>query len=326
MVDNVTVGGVSYSTDDITTLNGGAVAAGSAQTQRIKIQFGDDGTARDVSGAFPLPITDADTTAAGTITATDAALGTHGGLGVPLTGTPTANSYVAFPMTGGESGFTLRLSGTFGGGTVWMESSVDSTNGVDGGWTTNLVRQSGVDITFLDASITAAGIFRGVAAGYSYLRVRVTGATAPSIGVAFRASVGPSVTALVAPIPAGWNTFGAIHPASQFTTGTAASNGFVARSATVGTSSAVLQAAPAAGLSLYVTDISVSNSGATLSVVSLLPTAGTAFIDIVAAASGGGGSMNFRTPVKLAAQTGLSVIASAASTSLYCTATGYTAP
>jgi hypothetical protein len=109
------------------------------------------------------------------------------------------------------------------------------------------------------------------------------------------------------------------------TTGTANGNIFVARSATVGTSSAVLQAAPATGLSLYVTDVSVSNSGATLSVVSLLPTAGTAFLDIVAAASGGGGAMNFQTPVKLAAGVGLSVIASAASTSLYCTVTGYTA-
>jgi hypothetical protein len=109
------------------------------------------------------------------------------------------------------------------------------------------------------------------------------------------------------------------------TTGVATGNIFVARSATVGTSAAVLQAAPATGLSLYVTDVSVSNSGASLSVVSLLPTAGTAFLDIVAAASGGGGSMNFRTPVKLAANTGLSVIASVASTSLYCTVTGYTA-
>lgn len=112
---------------------------------------------------------------------------------------------------------------------------------------------------------------------------------------------------------------------SMETTGTAAGNIFVARSATVGTSAAVLQAAPAAGLSLYITDVSVSNSGSTLSTVSLLPTAGTAFIDIVAAASGGGGSMNFQTPVKLAAATGLSVIASAASTTLYCTVTGYTA-
>lgn len=56
MADNVTVGGINYSTDDITTLNGGAIAAGTAQTQRMKVQYGDDGTARDVSDNYPLPI------------------------------------------------------------------------------------------------------------------------------------------------------------------------------------------------------------------------------------------------------------------------------
>lgn len=293
------------------------------KVQRVKVGYGDDGTARDVSGSFPLPIIPPDGTASGTITATDAVLGTHAGAGAVLTGTPTASSYVAYALRGGESGFTFRLSGTFGGGTVWVESSPDSTNGVDGGWTTNLVRQSGIDVTFLDTSITAAGIFRGVAAGYSYIRFRVTGATTPSIAVAFRASAGPSVTAQVASLPPGSNLIGAVNTRAPFTTGTATGNMFAARSATVGTSSAVLQAAPGAGLSLYITDVSVSNSGSTLSVVSLLPTGGTAFVDIVAAASGGGGSMNFQTPVKLAAATGLSVIATAASTTLYCTATGY---
>lgn len=55
MADNVTVGGVSYSTDDVTTLNGATISAGTAQTQRMKNQYGDDGTARDVSDAFPMP-------------------------------------------------------------------------------------------------------------------------------------------------------------------------------------------------------------------------------------------------------------------------------
>lgn len=56
MADNVTVAGVgNISTDDVTTLNGATVAAGTAQTQRFKAQFGDDGTARDVSASFPLP-------------------------------------------------------------------------------------------------------------------------------------------------------------------------------------------------------------------------------------------------------------------------------
>jgi hypothetical protein len=189
------------------------------------------GRVAKVSAIGELSVSDPDSTATGTITATDAVLGVHSGTGAVLTGTPTAGSYVAFPLTGGESGFTLRLSGTFGGGTVWMESSVDSTNGVDGGWVTNLVRQSGADITFLDTSLTAAGVFRGVAAGYAYLRVRATGATAPSVAVAFRASGGPSVTALVASLPPGANTIGNV----RTNTGAAATITVVASSVTSGT-------------------------------------------------------------------------------------------
>lgn len=109
------------------------------------------------------------------------------------------------------------------------------------------------------------------------------------------------------------------------TTGTATGNIFVARAAITTATTSVLQAAPTAGLSLYITDVSVSNSGSALSVVSLLPTAGTPFLDIAAAASGGGGSMNLQTIVKLAAATGLSVTTSAASTTVYVTVTGYTA-
>lgn len=110
------------------------------------------------------------------------------------------------------------------------------------------------------------------------------------------------------------------------TTGTGVGNIFVARNAAVGTSASVIQAAPAAGLSIYITDIHVSNSGSALSVVSLLPTAGTAVIDVVAAATGGGRSVSLQTPIKIAANTGLSVIASVASTALFCTVTGYIAP
>ena len=199
-------------TDHVSTLNGAAITPGptTPKVQRVKVAYGDDGTAQDVSQLFPLPMGRLDNTVAGTISATDAVLGAHNGQGAVLTGTPTAGSYVAFPMKGGESGFTLRLSGTFGGGIVWIESSVDSTDGINGGWTTNLVRQSGVDVTFLDKDVTAPGIFRGVSAGYSYVRVRMTGATTPNVTAAFRASAGSSVTAQVASLPPGSNTIGAV--------------------------------------------------------------------------------------------------------------------
>lgn len=110
------------------------------------------------------------------------------------------------------------------------------------------------------------------------------------------------------------------------TTGVASGNIFSARAAITTATTSVLQAAPATGLSLYITDVSVSNAGATLCTVSLLPSAGASVLDIVAAATGGGGSMNFGTPIKLAAATGLSVTTSAASTTVFVTVTGYTSP
>lgn len=338
MADNVTVGGVNYSTDDVTTLNGGAVAAGSSQTQRIKMQYGDDGVARDVSAAFPLPVIDPDGTITGTITATDVVLGAHAGTGVPLTGTPTPGSYVAYPITGGESGFALRLSGTFGGGTAWLESSVDSTNGVDGAWTTNLMRQSGINTTFLDPDPTAPGIFRGVAAGYSYLRVRVTGATAPNITATYRASSGTAVTALVASLPPGANIIGrvGVDPAPSLTVGTGtgttpATSGQVGRvvraSGNVAqAAAATLIAAPAAGTRIYVTNISCGNEGAALTVARLfagsLPAAAGAVAvvndvwDFPMGANGGGAGMNFppSAPWALPAATALSFAVTAATT------------
>ncbi len=330
--DTLQSGTDTIATDHVTTLNGVAVTqtATSPKVQRTKTTFGDDGTSRDVSAAFPLPVAEQVTPAAtGTITATDAILGVHAGAGVPLTGTPTAGSYVAFPLRGGESGFTLRLSGSFGGGTVWMESSVDSTNGVDGGWTTNLVRQSGVDQTFLDASITTIGIFRGVAAGYAYLRVRVTGATTPSIGVAFRASSSPSVTAQVAPLPPGSNQVGNIGLIHTAATGTASGNINTATLALTAaqTANTLAIAAPAAGLSIYVTDMHGSNSGSTGTLLGFhsgatttptyawyLPPTADGFVT------------NLGTPWKLPAATALNYRMSAASTTVYATLNYYIAP
>ena len=58
MADNTSLnagtGGDVIATDDVTTLNGGASSG--VKVQRVKPSFGDDGTARDVSAAFPLPV------------------------------------------------------------------------------------------------------------------------------------------------------------------------------------------------------------------------------------------------------------------------------
>lgn len=55
MTDNTAQNGAdTIATDDVTTLNGGASSG--VKVQRVKVAFGDDGTSRDVSAAFPLPV------------------------------------------------------------------------------------------------------------------------------------------------------------------------------------------------------------------------------------------------------------------------------
>lgn len=55
MADNATqTGNATIAADDVTTLNGGASSG--VLVQRVKAAFGDDGTARDVSATYPLPV------------------------------------------------------------------------------------------------------------------------------------------------------------------------------------------------------------------------------------------------------------------------------
>lgn len=65
MADNSSQSGAdTIATDDVTTLNG----AGSTgvKVQRVKIGYGDDGSHRDASSAFPLPVVQAQAIPAGT--------------------------------------------------------------------------------------------------------------------------------------------------------------------------------------------------------------------------------------------------------------------
>lgn len=51
-----TAGGDTIATDDLTTLNGGAVSG--IKIQRVKPSFGSDASARDVDDSYPLPVKD----------------------------------------------------------------------------------------------------------------------------------------------------------------------------------------------------------------------------------------------------------------------------
>lgn len=62
MADNTTQAGTdTIATDDVTLLNGGASSG--VKVQRTKATYGDDGTSRDVSDTFPLPVREVATTA-----------------------------------------------------------------------------------------------------------------------------------------------------------------------------------------------------------------------------------------------------------------------
>lgn len=59
MADDTTLppgsGGDTIATDEVSSMNGAASLG--VKVQRVKVQYGDDGVARDVSPGFPLPVT-----------------------------------------------------------------------------------------------------------------------------------------------------------------------------------------------------------------------------------------------------------------------------
>jgi hypothetical protein len=309
-------------TDHVTNLNGATVAqsATSPKVQRVKVAYGDDNSSRDVSPSFPLPVGTNDLITTGTVTAQDAASTTATSNPIPsrteyvqtrFTGTPTANSAVRLDVTG-ESSFSFDVSGTFTG-TLQIERTVDGVT-----WTAVAAFIAGSAYTTTQVTAPSAG--HGNTSAAVAMRMRAISAWTGTATVTIRAGEGTGTITVGSPM----RIYEPLSPTA--TVGTANSNIFNARTAVTTATTSVLVAAPAAGLSIYITDVSVSNAGSTLCTVSLLPSAGTSVLDITAAATGGGGSMNFGTPLKLAAATGLSVTTSAASTTVFVTVTGYYAP
>lgn len=160
---------------------------------------------------------DPDPVATGTLSATDAVVAAPAGDGTLRSGASTAGSVVALACPGGDSSWSITLTGTFGGGTVHFEESLDSTNGTDGNWTNVNGRQTGMVNTILAGGVTAAGFFRGNTGAVKYLRVRITGATTPSVAVSMRISSGTGAVFLNASVPAGSNTIGYVKQAGAAT-------------------------------------------------------------------------------------------------------------
>ena len=158
---NLGTGGDLIATDELTTLNGAAAAAG-LKVQRVKVGFGTDNSLRDVDANNPFPTTVVDVTATGTLAA--------------------AAQTVVISMAGGLSAATVQISGTWVG-TITFEGTVNGTdwsaiNGVYAG------------TSFPSSTITANGLVRLTPAGLASMRVHMTAFTSGSATIAMRASDG----------------------------------------------------------------------------------------------------------------------------------------
>ena len=204
MADNTVLpagtGGDTIATDDLTTLNGGAVSG--FKVQRIKVGFGSDSVLRDVDASNPLPVADAKLTDGtqtskltdGTTTALVSTLGeqfvsfkdlvpTSQGITVQdtgstsaagangqniISGTPTAGSTASATVTG-DSSFAVQVSGTWTG-TLQFERSLDAGTS----WTSIGAFAAGT--AFIVPTTTANGNFHGNASSATTIRVRATAA------------------------------------------------------------------------------------------------------------------------------------------------------
>jgi hypothetical protein len=220
LADNTTInagtGGDVIATDDLTTLNGGAVSG--VKVQRVKLGFGSDATLRDVDASNPLPIVDADAVASGTITATDAVVAAPAGAGALVTGTSTANSYVGVQCPGSDSAWIVEITGLTSG-TLYFEESVTATGAGAGSWINVNGRQTGIVNTVLTGSATTNGVWRGNTSGAAWFRIRSVGTLTGTPAITIRISGGTGAIFLNASIPPGTNTIGATPLVPQTTGG-----------------------------------------------------------------------------------------------------------
>lgn len=190
------------------------------KVQRVKVQHGDDGTARDASSAYPLPASVPSATTTGTITAANT---------TPDAGTGTAGSSVVLTIPDGHASVSLQLSGTFSAGTTLAFQT-----SIDGGatwWYTNARRSAntlGVNETISMTSTDVVGgaaptggnpsFWRGTTGSSAMYRVTCISFTpGDSIAVRLLSSGGVGGTYQLGSLPAGTSTIGAFKKAPAAT-------------------------------------------------------------------------------------------------------------
>lgn len=219
---------------NITTAAKGTTSAGSptseatdANTQSLHTKIVN--ASIPVTGTFfqtTQPISVADATATGTISAVDAVVAAPAGAGAVLTGASTAGSVSACATTGGVGTWTLAITGgTITGGVYYFEASLDSTNGTDGNWVAITARRQGYNYSISTATdsfnaTSSNGMWQGTCAGFSWVRVRLVGGTVfVNATTRWRLSRASNAVSLTGPIPAGEARIGGVM-IDQFAMGT----------------------------------------------------------------------------------------------------------
>lgn len=197
MADNTAqTGAATIAADDVTTLNGAASAG--VLVQRVKVTYGDDNAARDVSMLFPLPTFDPDVATSTAVTAQDVgsttatsnptSWSTH----TSVTGTPTAGSFARIDVSG-EDAFSGQITGTWTG-TLQVERSVDGgTTWTDIG--AYVAGSPGTSKTF-----TQNCAFHGNASAVASIRLRATTAWTGTATIVLRTGSGTGTVTLGTPV------------------------------------------------------------------------------------------------------------------------------
>jgi hypothetical protein len=185
-----------------------------------------DANAVSLVDQFGIPIGGA--TATATITATDAVVAAPAGAGAFVSGASTAGSISAIQVPGGDSIFNCQITGLTSG-TLWFESSLDSTNGTDGNWMNTVVLRDGVLQSNVQQNATANGLYSGNCSGFGWMRARSVGTLTGTPVIRWRLSPGTSEVFLTSSIPPGTNAIGKVETESAKPTYTASA--FVAPAA-----------------------------------------------------------------------------------------------
>ena len=216
---NSATGGDTIATDDLTTLNGGAVSG--VKVQRTKVGYGTDGSLRDVDASWPLPVLANPPTNASVgptaFTAGDAVVAAPVGDGTLVTGASTSGSIVSIAIPSGFTAWTTLVK-NWANGTIYSEASFNSTNGTDGDWVEVKGRRTGTapGTESVVYAFVANGYYRGNGAGFTYYRLRFIGtSTFPTVQITLSEAQG--ATFLNSGIPAGSSVIGGVTQSGAWT-------------------------------------------------------------------------------------------------------------